>query len=167
MPDQQEPTDHQRWLAEQQRTLAERAHDRTLEFFDGVNKAAMDTANLALRMSLLINGGAAVALLSFVGGLPTGQKKAVADTLLWFASGVAAAVTAMVLAYFTHYCMAGSEGSKIRKYEAPYIEAGPHTAVWRRCNYALHILSVIVGVGSIVLFVIGMVYVRSALTRLT
>jgi hypothetical protein len=91
-PSQSPPTaaelERQKWLHEQNQRAAERAHDTSKEVALQVNEAAISAGNLALRMSLLINGGAAAALLTFVGGLPANQKRAVADTLVWFASDV-------------------------------------------------------------------------------
>src|SRR5262249_39687793 len=156
----------QKWLHEQNRRAAERAHDTWREFALQVNEAAISAGNLALRMSLLINGGAAAALLTFVGGLPANQKRAVADTLVWFAWGVAAAVAGLGLAYFTNYATARMERSKIWHSQPPYVRDGPDTARWKRLNLGFHIAAVIVGLASLVLFIIGMLYVRSALTTL-
>jgi hypothetical protein len=75
----------QKWLYEQNVKAAERAHDKSYEFRTQTNEAAMQGGNLALRMGLLINGGAAVALLTFIGTLPVDQKRAIAATLSWFA----------------------------------------------------------------------------------
>lgn len=79
--------DLQKWAHEQNTKAAERAHDKSEEFVLQVNEAAINGSNLALRMAMLINGGAAVALLTFVGGLSGEQKRAVAATLNWFAGG--------------------------------------------------------------------------------
>jgi hypothetical protein len=117
-------------------------------------------------MSLLINGGAAAALLTFIGGLPANQKRAVADTLVWFAWGVAAAVAGLGLAYFTNYATARMEGSKIWHNQPPYVRDGPATARWKRLNIIFHIAAVIVGLASLVLFIVGMLAVRAALTKL-
>jgi hypothetical protein len=162
-PIPQPPLDYQKWAHEQTRSVAERAHDNLDEFHRYVNEAAISAANLALRMALLINGGAAVALLSFDGHLPQKQMTAVAGTLLWFAWGVVTAVAGVALAYFTNYCMAGIASSKTKSYQAPYITEGPNTWRWVIANRIFHILAVSAGVGSLVLFIIGMFSVRSAL----
>ncbi len=60
----------------------------------------MKDARAALRTLVLINGGAAVAILSFMGGIAKNPKEAqiasIADGLLCFAGGVAAAAAASV-----------------------------------------------------------------------
>jgi hypothetical protein len=157
------PLDYQQWLHEQQRSVAERAHDKIDEFHRYINEAAISAANLALRMALLINGGAAVALLSFDGHLPQKQMTAVAGTLLWFAWGVAASVAGIALAYFTNYCMAGVASSKLKSYQAPFVSDGPRTWKWIFANRVFHILAVLAGLASLVLFIVGMFDVRAAL----
>jgi hypothetical protein len=167
MPDQQPPADdHRRWEFEQKRAVAERAHDQITEFGNKVNEAAINAGNLALRMVLLINGGAAVALLSFMNNLPKDQRQAIASALAWFAWGVAAAASALGLGYFTNYSMVGIQRSKILIYEPPFVSDGPRTPRWTWLNRAFHIAAVLVGLGSLVMFVVGMLRVKSAFINL-
>jgi hypothetical protein len=162
---QQPPSwDYQKWAHELRRSEPERAHDKLDEFHRYTNEASINGANLALRMALLINGGAAIALLSFDGHLPTDQMKAVANTLLWFAWGVLASVAGIALAYFTNYCMAGVAASKNKSYDPPYVMEGPGTWKWVYANRAFHVLAVASGVSSLILFIVGMFAVRAALT---
>jgi hypothetical protein len=68
----------QRWLGTC-RSLARRQylrpsvrqerHDANREFHTYINKGTADTANLTLRTLVVINGGAAIAVLTFLGGL--------------------------------------------------------------------------------------------------
>jgi hypothetical protein len=169
-PSQSPPTaaelERQKWLHEQNQRAAERAHDTSKEVALRVNDAAISAGNLARRMSLLINGGAAAALLTFVGGLPANQKRAVADTLVWFASGVAAAAVGLGLAYLTNYTMVMMQGSKMWHNQPPYVVDGPTTARWKRLNMVFHIAALLAGLASLVLFIVGMLSVRAALTKL-
>jgi hypothetical protein len=114
----------------------------------------------------LINGGAAVALLSFMNALPKDQKQAIANALAWLAWGVATAALALGLAYFTNRCAAGTHLSMKFQYMAPYVVPGPRTAMWNRFYWAFHIAAVLVGLGSLVLFVVGMLSVKSAFINL-
>jgi hypothetical protein len=66
--------DHERWLLEMRREDATRAHDAESTFFREVNKSAIDGANLTLRTALLINGGACIAVLGFLGALLSKQQ---------------------------------------------------------------------------------------------
>src|SRR5262249_10802522 len=98
--------------------------------------------------------GAAVALLTFIGGLPhADQKRAVAATLDWFAWGIAAALAGLALAYFTNYCMTMSERSKIWTDQPPYVIDGPTTNRFNILNRVFHFLSFIAGVSCLVLFI--------------
>jgi hypothetical protein len=100
------------------------------EAFLKANEAATGGANLALRMSLLINGGAAVALLAFIKDLGKEQQHAVANTLVWFGFGVIAAVIALALAYFTNYSAGQLAISRLPIDQYPYFRDGPATARW-------------------------------------
>ena len=155
-----------KWQHEQNAKAAERAHDREEEFARQTNDAAINGANLAIRMALLINGGAAVALLTFVGNLPAGQKQAIARTLDWFAWGVAAALAALALAYFTNYFIVGKIRSRIWTYEPPYVKDGPTTKRRNIVVLLFRCLAIFVGIGSLVLFIGGMLAVRAALTKM-
>jgi hypothetical protein len=159
----QSPFDQQKWAYEQNRALAERAHDNNQDFFNRINEATVNAGNLALRMALLINGGAAVALLSFVNGLDRAQKVAVADSLVWFAWGVFAAAIGIGLAYFTNFCMVGIASSRINKYEPPYVEDGPSTPKWQQWNRHFHVTAVFFATASLMFFVTGMLCVQSAI----
>jgi hypothetical protein len=162
-PNEPPPLTHQRWLHEQQRGVAERVHDTADEFHRQVNEAAISAAYLALRITLIINGGAAVALLSFNGHLPQKQMTVVAGTLLWFAWGVVCSAAGIALAYFTNYCMAGAATSKIKSYQPPYVSDGPNTWRWLLANRIFHILAILAGLCSLAFFIVGMFSVRAAL----
>jgi hypothetical protein len=177
-PPGQPPFDYQKWIVEMQRQDAQRAleisredahraHDKLDEIHRYVDQAAITAGQFALRMVLLINGGAAIALLTFVGSLPKEQKRLFANTLVWFASGVALAVAALALAYFTNYLMAGLASSRLRTWEYPYVQPGPTTSRYFILNRIFHYAAVIVGLASLAAFVFGMLRVRDALVYLS
>jgi hypothetical protein len=165
-PPTKEQIELQKRLDEHGTQVAQRAHNRSNEFARQINEAAINAANLTLRMALLINGGAAVALLTFVGDLPAEQKRAVAATLDWFAWGVAAAVAGLACAYFTNHGLAVQERSKTFTDVPPYVINGANTKRWRYFVLVFRFLAIIVGSSSVVLFLVGMLSVRAALTRL-
>src|ERR1035441_7106471 len=119
--------EERKWLYDLKREDAKRVHDRSNEFHVDANMATIDGANLALRTLVLINGGAAIAVLTFLGGVASKDKVDfakignVAYTIRYFALGVATALVAMALAYFTNYFMAGYESATTRIWEHPYI----------------------------------------------
>ena len=156
----------QQRLPEQNAEVAQRAHDRSNAFARQINEAAINAANLTLRMVLLVNGGAAVALLTFIGSLPGEQKRAVAATLDWFAWGVAAALAGLACAYFTNHGLAVQERSKAFTDVPPYVIDGANTKRWRSVVLVFRVLAIIVGSASVLLFLVGMLSVRVALTKL-
>ena len=86
------------WRSGVVRDEARRAHDRADSFFEQVNEAVIKNGESAFRACLLINGGAAVSVLAFIGRLASkdvigvSQLASVADSLILFALGVVAAV---------------------------------------------------------------------------
>ena len=79
---------------------------------------------------MLINGGAAVSVLAFIGGLAAqsriklDQLNMVANSLGWFAGGVAAAAAAMGFAYLTNYLAGKVERSFEKWPQPPYVREG-------------------------------------------
>jgi hypothetical protein len=123
-----------------------------------------------LRNLLLINGGAAVAILAFMGSViskDAGSHKIIGDIaggLTYFASGVIASVTALGLTYFVHFATGLAAASQKAVWEHPYIVPGKHTAWLARLKIGLHILAVALAVLSAVLFVISLLAVKNAVT---
>jgi hypothetical protein len=165
-PPTKEQVEQQKWLHEQNADVAQRAHDRSNAFARQINEAAINAANLTLRMALLVNGGAAVALLTFIGSLPAEQKRAVAATIDCFAWGVAAALAGLACAYFTNHGLAVRERSKAFTDVPPYVIDGANTKRWRSVVLVFRVLAIIVGSASVILFLVGMLSVRAALTKL-
>jgi hypothetical protein len=166
------PYDHQKWLHELKREDAQRAFDHWDDQFNKLNDAAIKAGDVALRSGMLINGGAAVSVLAFIGGLATKdlitmqQLSKVADSLEIFAIGVALALTGLGLSYVTHFFGAGRVGSYTRNSEPPWIVPGPKTRRYAWATYSVQILAVFAGLGCIILFVCGMFSVRNAIGQL-
>lgn len=165
-PTQRPPFEYQKWILEMNRQDAQRVHDKLDEFHKQVNEASVKGGELALRMALIINGGAAVSLLTFAGSLPKDQRHDIANTLVWFASGVALAALAVALAHFANYFMSCIASSKRRTWEYPFAEPGPMTRCYTIINGFFHVLTVFVGAASLGVFVYGIFEVRDALTHL-
>ena len=92
-----------KWLHDLKRDDAKRAHDANRDFHSYVNTEAVGSSNLTLRTLVIINGGAAIAVLTFLGGVAAKDKVdfaqvgLVAGTIKWFAFGVALAVFGMAV----------------------------------------------------------------------
>jgi hypothetical protein len=164
--------DERKWLHDVKRDDAKRAHDASRDFHSDVNKEAVGTSNLTLRTLVIINGGAAIAVLTFLGGVAAKDKVdfaqvgLVAGTIKWFAFGVAFAVFGMALAYLTHFATASISSSSVNNWEHPYVVDGPKTKRWRQINRAFHIAAILVAIASLVLFLIGMFTASNAITHM-
>jgi hypothetical protein len=85
--------------------VAERAHDVETEFGTAANAAAIKNAEEVIKAATLINGGASVAMLAFIGTLvsrdvlSSEQLVNITKPLLYFGCGVAASIVASAAAY--------------------------------------------------------------------
>ena len=142
------------------------------EFHRSLNEAAIKGAETALRSALLINGGAAVSVLAFIGVLAAqsrikfDQLHAVAHSLALFAFGVVAAVVAMVLASLTNFFAAEIEGSFVRLAQPPFIVPGKRTRGFVYLKMIIHVAALLVGIFSIAFFLWGVFDVKNAITHL-
>ena len=160
--------EHQKYVHEQNMRVAERTHDNATDFASKTNVAAIESANLTLRTAMLINGGAAISVLAFAGGLasrdkvPLAQLTEIAATLMWFAFGVAVATLSMGFAYFTNLCIAGTGFFQLKTYEHPYLQDTNKSRAYKRAGEVFRWLAVIGAVASLVLFICGMFAVKNA-----
>jgi hypothetical protein len=149
-----------------------REHDRSRRITEATNEAVIKAGEVAIRTVMLVNGGAAVAVLAFIGalvrqdGVTLKQIAGVSGGLLWFAGGVAAAVLALALSYFTNFCYVGWERSKIFTFDHPYIIDGANTRRWRYWSLAFHLGAIIWGLLSLAAFLVGIFAVHGAILRL-
>jgi hypothetical protein len=171
--DEKQPFEYHKWLEDNKRQDAHREHDIVREHAIKINEAAATSANQALRTALIINGGAAVAMLAFIGGLVSNGKvlvgtqlATVAAPLIWFAMGVAFAGLATAFAYFTNYSNVGASYSMKRIWEHPWHEETTESKRWLVSYYACLGVSVLAGFTSLGLFVVGMYKVWKAILQL-
>jgi hypothetical protein len=170
--EREQQIDEKNWLHQLKREDAKGAHDTNRDFHIYVNKSTVETSNLTLRTLVLINGGAAIAVLTFLGGVASKDKVEfaqvglVADTIKWFAIGVALAVFGMALAYLTHFATAVIASSRVNNWEHPYVTDGAKTKRWRKINRTLHVLAIIVAIASQIFFLFGMFTASNAITHL-
>jgi hypothetical protein len=171
-PTQQQSPDYQKWIQELTRRDAERQHDHMRDSMDSLLKSAMDSAQMALRTSVLINGGAAVSVLAFIGGLvangrlKTAEIATVALTLLWFATGAATATVAIALAYLANYSYANALNFVRKTWTHPYSTDTEASRRWNRVAMMFHVFAIVVAAASLALFVFGMVAVKNAISVL-
>jgi hypothetical protein len=149
-----------------------RVHDRSRRVSETTDQATIKAGEIAIRTVMLVNGGAAVSVLAFIGtlvrqdGLTVKQVAGVSGSLLWFAGGVAAAVWALALSYFVNYCYVRAETSKVFTFDHPYIIDGANTRWWLHWAWAFHLGAIVWTVLSLAAFVAGMIDVHRAILRL-
>ena len=172
MTDQPPNPEHEKWKYEQNRFMAERAHDAEQEFFSKTNAAAITSGNHAIRALIIINGGAAIAMLAFIGQLVSvndklaGKFSDLAAPLSCFAQGAALATLSVMFAYLTNYCIAATSAKKDRHYEHPYIRDTPSSKHWTKAVWLFQFVTIITAAFSLLFFVLGMIEVRDAITLL-
>jgi hypothetical protein len=159
-------------MDETKRQDALRAHDQSRRYSEATNEAIIKQGEVAIRTVMLINGGAAVSVLAFIGalvredGLTLKEVTGVSTSLLWFAAGVAMAAWALALSYFTNFCRAGSESSKTCTWERPYIIDNKQSQWWLWWANRFHVGAIVWGVLSLLAFVVGAFVVHNAIIRL-
>jgi hypothetical protein len=150
---------------------AMRAHDRSHGLSGALNEATIKAGETAIKTVMLINGGAAVSMLAFMGGLVSQdrvtvkQMTDVSSSLLWFAAGVALAAGALAFSYFTNFGHVKLGLSRIHTWQHPYVIDGPTTNRWWWLCMIFHSLAIVVGVLSLGAFVVGTIDVRASIIR--
>lgn len=121
------PVGDEEATAREERRIAEREHDIAIGRTRAIEEAAIIQLNNALRALFLLNGGAAVAILAFLGALvdknKIGQAElvVVARTLIWFSIGVVLATVASLAAYTSNITQANAAWASERQYSAPFV----------------------------------------------
>jgi hypothetical protein len=164
--------DFTKWTHEMKREDFQRSSEWHISHVDKSNEAAIKAADGALRAGLLINGGAAVSVLAFIGSLANKaliaipQLSGVANSLKFFAYGVAAAVVGLGLSYLTHFFEACYYVSMKWDPDTSSMGPGPNTKAYFWVRTAVHALAVIAFFACIACFIFGMLSVRAAIDRL-
>jgi hypothetical protein len=152
---------------------SKREHDRIISFAEKTDEATIKSAEGVIKILLLINGGAAVSLLTFVGSFAskdplktTAKLDAVAGSLVWFALGVVSAAVIAVFAYATHYSHVRTAYTLQRTWEHPYILDSTLSKRWKCVGRISHIFAMLAALASLILFAVGICDVRDAISHL-
>lgn len=135
-------------------------HESNLEHYKAqqqVNLATYtainDYAQIALKTVILINGGASISLLAFIGniwtkGINKSAVESLTNSIAFFAFGVLIAAVATAFGYFTQFCYSTSQYSKNKK--------------WQIAGYVIHILALVLVIGAYCFFALGIYYAYDA-----
>ena len=152
------------------RKAAQRAHENLTEFIRQNFEAAFKSGQIALRSVVLVNAGAAVAVLFFLGTIATkvtvAQISVVAHSLIWFVAGITCGLIALTSAYLTNLFDANVGTSLSQTWAYPYTQPGRETSYFVRLSHIAHIVAIVAGAASLLLFIVGMWDVRSAIILL-
>lgn len=165
--------EQQQWRIEQNRADAHRAHDSNSQFANKANEAAVQGGVAALRGLLLINGGAAVALLAFVGGLasqsriPLAALDHLSTSIVAFAFGVASAVLSLGLGYFVNYYI--FEANSAREYHAdrPFIRDNARSQKLFKVVGAFRYSTIYFAIMSLVAFLVGVTLIFGSIKSIS
>jgi hypothetical protein len=162
-------TDQERYEANLR--AAERAHDQAHAQAQQINEAVMRDAQAAIRIVLLINRGAAIAVLAFVGSLASkggsGTHPAeVISNLNWFVFGVIAAAVSAFSAYLTDYFYVGATAWPAKTWNHPYFQETRSSKWCRALGRVFHLLAVVAAPAGMVFFAIGVWKLQGAMLRL-
>ena len=150
--------------------LAVRAHDRNDVMLAERQKVAIESANVAIRAMLLINGGAVVALLAFLGTLESGNAEAVSlnkfvSALRYFAYGVGFSAITAALAYVVNLLDADIQRSMDYSYdEWPFVREKKRRKQLSWIRGLLHVLAIVLAVGSLWVFFQGVNQIANAVS---
>jgi hypothetical protein len=157
-------------MDENQKRDAERVHDRLDEAWHKSNDAGIASATLALRTGVVVNGGAAVTLLAFIGGLLKDSKASLSsalpqlsEPLIWFAYGVVASIVGIGLMYLVNFTNTMLLGAYERTFTPPYFVENPSEGWMSKVSYTLIGLAILSYGFSIGFFVYGMFAIKSAI----
>lgn len=151
---------------------AERAHDRADEQAQQVNEAAVRDAQAAIRIVLILNGGAVIAVLAFVGSLAakgTSQLPLLHEVIshsFWFVLGAASTGVVAALAYLTNVCYGASWAYLERAWAHPYLRNTRKATWWGRAGLVFHILGLLGFLAGLGFFITGVSELRGAMLRL-
>jgi len=162
--------EHSKYLYETNLEHAKRAHDQVLKAALDFRKSAIESANIAIRAMILINGGAVVALLAFVGALSSADNSKfsiniidIAISMRWFAFGVGLSATVAALAYLVNMLDADIENTKILSWEHPYSEDREITKWLTKLRVCLHVVAILIAVLTLGVFFYGVFVVTRAM----
>jgi hypothetical protein len=153
--------------------VAERAHERSDEYTFAMNKAVLKNAETVIRSLILINGAAAISVMTFVGALaakpsvPAGQISAISRGLEWFAGGALAATLTAAFAYLTNYLYMWAEQKKERDYKHPYLHANETSNRRLFWGKVCHYLAIALVVVSLCGFAGGIWFVSGGVTAIS
>lgn len=139
---------------------AKSEHADNRHFWNTANSAAVEFSNATMKALLILNGGASISMLGFTATVSASGSNAldisrIISVLQCFSVGAALAVLAAGFAYLVMFFQAATSSAYTEHFEHPYIRGTQISDRNARIANFFHVCAVIVAIGSLVFFVIG------------
>ena len=140
---------------------SDRIHQLQSERSSMLLSAALENANLAIKSTMLINGGAAIAILAFIGQMNDNEDKelelviSLTRSLILFAIGAGFSTAAIIFGYFSNYSYFESSQYMSASHEYPYLQTNVSSKKWRKIAISFHTIGIFCVITSISLFIYG------------
>lgn len=153
----------------EERLLADKAFEHHDQWYGRLNDAAIASGTLAVRMALILNGGASIALLAFLasifsnGNAPenlSGLADRIVLALGSFGWGAFCAGLCSGLSYLVNRCWLSAAYHKKKSYEFPYISDTRRSWWWNFSGTLLQVCAIFAALVSYLLFVRGLMQVQ-------
>jgi hypothetical protein len=169
-----DPTPEQaREVWELNKQAAERAHKRSDKYVAEAMKAILTNAETVIRSLILINGAAAISIMTFLGALAAKpsvsavQIVPIATGLEWFAVGALAAALTACFAYLANSSYVGEKVNMSRDHEHPYEHSTKPSKRLHRWALAWHGLAVAATIVSLGAFAGGIWFVSGGVKAIS
>lgn len=152
---------------------AERAHDLTNDLGKRLMDAAIRDAQEAIKVVVLLNGAAALALLSFIGAIVSKQIFVISEMrpvvfgLWWFFVGTILGGFTAALAYASNRLHARGHFAKEKIFEPPFITETPRSKSLMRSGTVLNWLAVVLAFLGLLAFIFGVYFGTRAILSLS
>jgi len=156
------------------RRAAERAHDHSNDLGKRLIDASWKDAQEAIKIVLLINSGAAIAILSLMTGLVSPARggfalhdlRRLSISLYWFVAGVVAAGLSQMVAYLCNSLYSGGHLQSQKTWQHPFTEETDKSKKYFRLARQLNWGGIALVLLSFSTFIVGVVGAATAILRL-
>jgi hypothetical protein len=151
---------------------AERQHDRIDDLGKRLTEASTRDAQEGIKVVLLVNSGAAVAILAFIGtlasrsGITLANVKAITSSLYWFSGGIISSVVTAVFAYLSNSLYAGHLSAMDKVWEHPYVRENVKSRRMLRWAKGFNWAGLILAIAGLGLFIRGVYVAAHAIEKL-
>ena len=151
---------------------AEQAHDHVNDLGKRLTEASTRDAQEGIKVVVLVNSGAAVAILAFIStlasrsGITFENLRAVTNSLYWFTGGIVSAVLTAALAYLANSLYAGHLATQDQVWEHPYVRENTKSRRMLRWGKFFNWAGLILALVGLFLFIRGVYVAAHAIEKL-